>query len=139
MGWPALYGMNGTDTSIFYYVPEIFLFPISPAQWSIKKYFKPLFYIIRSSTKTIELDHVKCLASPSEDRIWKEFLEIDSNIMFSKKWVLQKRKFPYSFLHSISYNNMVIMKQVYFSPIFRKSWAHVSNNIAGVEGGPQHN
>ena len=29
----------------------------------------------------------------SDDDVWREFLEIDNNSMFSKKWVLQKRKF----------------------------------------------
>ena len=37
----------------------ILLFPISPAQWSIKNNSKHLFHFIRSSTKIIEFDDVK--------------------------------------------------------------------------------
>ena len=36
---------------------------------------------------------------------------------------------------------MVVTKQIYFSPIFLKSWSHISDNIAGVlglVGGPQY-
>ena len=31
---------------------------------------------------------------------------------------------------------MAVTKQIYFSPIFWKSWVHISDNIAGVVGGP---
>ena len=37
----------------------VFLFPISPAQWSIKNISKHRFHLIRSSTKIIEFDNVK--------------------------------------------------------------------------------
>ena len=50
-----------------------------------QKYFKPLFLLIRSSTKIIELDHAKIPVSiTSEDGVAREFLETDSNSMFSK-------------------------------------------------------
>ena len=55
-----------------------------------------------------------------------------------KQWVLQKREFSYLFFRSISYNNVVVTKQVYFSSAFLKSWVYISDNIAGVVGGPQY-
>ena len=33
---------------------------------------------------------------------------------------------------------MVVIKQIYFSLTFLKSWFHISNNIAGVVGDPQY-
>ena len=48
--------------------------------------FKPLFHVIRSSTKIIEFDHEKFPADiSSEDVVCREFLEIDNNSMFSKR------------------------------------------------------
>ena len=49
--------------------------------------------------------------------------------MFLKKGVFQKRKFSFPF----------VRRQIYFSPIFLKSWVHISDNIAGVVGGSQYN
>ena len=46
----------------------------------------------------------------------------------SKKYIF----FP--FFQSISYNNVVVTKQIYFSSIFLKLWVHISDNIAGVLG-----
>ena len=40
-----------------------------------------------------------------------------------------------SFFQSISYNNGVVTKKIYFSPRFLKSWAQ---NVAGEVGGPQY-
>ena len=57
--------------------------------------------------------------------------------MFSKKGVLQKRKLSYPF-QSMSYNNLVIRKQLYFLPTFLKSWVHSSDNTARVVGGSQY-
>ena len=56
--------------------------------------------------------------------------------MFSKKWVLQKREFSHSFFQSISYNNLVATKEIYFAPTFRKLEAHISDNIASIVGDP---
>ena len=69
-----------------------------------QKYFKPLFHLIRFSTKVIEFVHINFSASiSSEDGVWEEFIEIDSNSMFSKKWVLQKLKsfLPFFFSHYV--------------------------------------
>ena len=75
-----------------------------------------------SSTKITEFENVKFPKSiSSKDGVWREFLEIDNSITFSEKYVFQKRGFPYRFFHSISYNNLVVTKQIYFSPTFLKS------------------
>ena len=66
------------------------------------------------------------------------FLKIDINSSFSKKWVLKKREFPYPLFQSISYNNGVVTKQIYFSSTLSKSWVHIPDNIAGLVGGPQY-
>ena len=51
-----------------------------------QKYFKPLFLLIRPFTKIIDLDHVKLRVSiSSEDGVAREFLETDSNSIFSKR------------------------------------------------------
>ena len=50
----------------------------------------------------------------------------------SKTWIF------ICFFRSISYNNVVVTKQVYFSSAFLKSWVYISDNIAGVVGGPQY-
>ena len=42
------------------------------------------------------------------------------------------------FFQSVSYNNVVIRKETYFSPTFLKSWIHIYDNIAGVVGNPQY-
>ena len=71
----------------------MFLFSISPAQWSIKNIWKSLFHVIMSFTKIIEIYYVKFPKSvSSKDDVWREFLE-DSNSTFSRKWVLQKCDF----------------------------------------------
>ena len=64
-------------------VTTIFLFAISPAQWSIKNISKHLFHLIRSSTKIVEFDNVKFPKIIStKDSVLREFLEIDSSSMF---------------------------------------------------------
>ena len=78
--------MVGTDTGIFEYLPAIFLFLISPAQCLIKNISKPLFHLIRSSTKIAEFDNVNFPKSiSSKDGVWREFLKIDSNSTLKKK------------------------------------------------------
>ena len=77
--------VSSTDTSIFYYIPKYFYFKYHP-QSDQSKYFIPLFHLIKSSTKVIEFDHVKFPVSiSSEDGVSREFFEIDSNSMFSKR------------------------------------------------------
>ena len=115
------------------------VFNITRLVRSLENISKSLFHVIMSSTKIIEFDIVKFPKSiSSKDGVWREYLEIDSNSTFSKKkWALCNREFSYSFFQSISYNNVVVTKQFFFSPIFLKSWIHISDNIAGVVGGPQ--
>ena len=92
-----------------------------------------------SSTKIIEFDNVKFPKSrSSKDGVWRKFLQIGSNSTFSKEWVLQKCEFCCTFFHSVSYNNVVVTKQIYFSHTFLKSWTHIFDNIAGVVWGPQY-
>ena len=62
------------------------------------------------------------------------FLRLTTEYVF-KKWVLEKREFSYFFK---SANNVVVTKQIYFSPAFLKSWVHISDNIAGVVGVSQY-
>ena len=123
----------------------MFLFPISSALWSIKKYFRTshLRDRVRSSTKIIEFDNVKFRKSvSSEDGGCREFPKTDSNSIFSKKWVIQNRKFSNPFFSVNNpfffYNSVVVAIQIYFSPTFVKLWVHTSDNIAGVELGPQY-
>ena len=89
-----------------------------------QKYFKPLFHLIKSSTKLIEFDNVKFSVSiSSENSVSREFLEIDSNSTFSNRWAPQKRKFSYPFLQSKSYNNVILRWYCYIQrlPGFRKT------------------
>ena len=86
---------------------------------------KHLFHLITSTTEIIEFENVKFPKRiSSKDSVWRGFLEIDSNSTFSKKGVPKKREFS---------------NQIYFSPTFWKSWVHISDNIAGVVGGPKGN
>ena len=95
-----------------------------------------------SFTKIIEFDNVKLKTKTknlsSKDAVWNQFLEIDSNSTFSKKWVLWKSEFSSPSFQWIGYNNMVVKKKNYFSPLSLKSWAYISDNIAGVVGVTQY-
>ena len=81
-----------------------------------QKCFKSVFQLIRSSTKIIEFDHVKFPEYIKVSQVYylkmvfkANFLRLNfSNSMFSKKLVLQKRKCPYPYFQSISYNNVVV-------------------------------
>ena len=78
--------MDDTDTRLFSYIPAIFLFAISLAQWSIKNISEHFFHLIRPSTKIVEFDNENFPKMIStKDGTWREFLETDSNSMFSKK------------------------------------------------------
>ena len=72
----------------------------------------------------------------------ENFLRLTVLASFQKKklnkWILQKREFFYYFLQSVSYNNVIVTIQIYFLPTFLKLWVHISNNIAGVVGGPEY-
>ena len=59
--------------------------------------------------------------------------EIDSNSVFLKRWMLQKRQFS-CYFQSITYNDVIVTKQIYLSLTFLKSWIHIFDNIASVIG-----
>ena len=60
----------------------------------IKNVSKPLFHLIRSSTKIIEFDNIKFPKNmSSKDGVWREFPEIDSNGASSKNEYFKKVNF----------------------------------------------
>ena len=91
--------MDDTDTRLFSYIPAIFLFAISLAQWSIKNISKHLFHLIRSSNEIVEFDNVKFPKIIStKDGAGREFLEIDSNSVFKKNEYLKNVNFLIPFI-----------------------------------------
>ena len=64
----------------------------------------------------------------------EKFLRSTVKVRFPKNEYFRDVNFLILFFHSISYNNVVVTKQIYFSPTFLKSWVHISDNIAGVLG-----
>ena len=66
----------------------------------------------------------------------EKFLRLTVKVRFPKNEYFRNVNFLILFFHSISYNNVVVTKQIYFSPTFLKSWVHISDNTAGVLGGP---
>ena len=50
----------------------------------------------------------------------------------------QKKKISSYFLELISYNNVVVTIQIYFSSTFYKLWVHIADNIADVVRGPEY-
>ena len=48
------------------------------------------------------------------------------------------REFSYTFFQSVSHNSVFVTKQIYFSPIFLKLWAHNSDSTADVVRGLQN-
>ena len=58
-------------------------------------------------------------------------------IVHFQKMITSKTWIFLSFF-SVSYNNVVATKQIYFLSTFLKSWFHISDNIAGVVGGLQY-
>ena len=104
-----------------------------------QKDFKTSILLIRSSTKIYEFDKIRFPQNiKSKDGVWREFLKIDSSVMSSKRWILRKREFSYTFSQSISYNHVVDIKQIYFSSTLLKLWVHISDTVAGVIGDPQY-
>ena len=67
----------------------------------------------------------------------ENLIEETITVRFQKK-TKKKREFSYLFFESISFNNVLVTKQVYFSSSFFKSWFHISDNIAGVVEGPKY-
>ena len=65
----------------------------------MKNISKHLFHLIRSSTKIVEFDNVKFLKIIStKDGVWREFLEANSNSMFSKHEHLKNVNFLILFI-----------------------------------------
>ena len=87
---------------------------------SIQNISKPLFQLTRTSIKITEFyDSTKFPQNvSSKDGAWRKFLDIGSNGTSSKKWLVQKREFSYTFFQLISYNNVLDTKQIYFVPTF---------------------
>ena len=91
-----------TNSRTFYYLPVIFLFSISPAQWSIKNISKPLFHFIRPFNEITEFCNVKFRKSiSSKDGVCRQILEIDSNCTFSKSQSFKIVNFLISFFSQL--------------------------------------
>ena len=84
-----------------------------PAYWSIKNISKPLFHLIRSSTKIIEFGNVKFPQNvSSEGGVCRELLEIDSNKASSKTDYFKNVCFLILRFHSVSYKNVFDIKKI---------------------------
>ena len=71
----------------------------------------------------------------------EKFLRLTVKVRFPKIEYFRNVNFLILFFNSISCNNMVVTKQIYFSLTFSKSRVLISDNIAGVlglVGGPQY-
>ena len=66
------------------------------------------------------------------------FLGLAVTVHLQKYEYFEKREFSYPFFPSIVYNNVAVTKQIYFLTTLLKSWVHISDNIAGLEGAPQY-
>ena len=67
------------------------------------------------------------------------FLGLTVAVRFQKYEYFKVCEFSYPFFfQSIVYNNVVVTKQICFLTIFLKLWVHISDNIAGLVGGPQY-
>ena len=101
------------------------------------KIFQNLFHLIRSFTEINELTvrnfpgvyHLKMVCE-------KNFLRLTVTGCFQK--MSTSKMWIFLLFLSVTYNNVVITKQIYFSSTFLKSWVHISDNIAGVVGGTEH-
>ena len=65
-------------------------------------------------------------------------LGLTVTVRFQKNEYFKKCEFSYLFFQSISYKKVFVTKKIYFSLKFLKSLVHISNNIAGIVGGPQY-
>ena len=66
----------------------------------------------------------------------ENFLRLTVTVRFQKTSTSKACMFLLFF--SVSYNNVVVTKQIYYSLTFLKSWVHICDNVAGVVGGPQY-
>ena len=68
----------------------------------------------------------------------ENFLRLRVTVLLQKKEDFKNVNFLIIFFQSISYNNVVDPKQIYFPPTFLKSCVHISHNNAGVVGDPKY-
>ena len=66
----------------------------------------------------------------------EDFFRLTLTVRFQKMCTWKTWIFVLPF--SVSYNNVVVTKQIYFPPKILKSCIHISYNIAGAVGGPQY-
>ena len=65
----------------------------------------------------------------------ENFLILTVTVRFQKMSILKTWHFV---LFSVSHNDVVATKQIYFSPTLLKSLIHISDNIAGIVEGSQY-
>ena len=71
------------------------------------------------------------------DSIPENILRLTVTVRFQIKNQYFKNVNFLSFFQSISYNNVVVTKVIYFSSAFLKSWVDIFDNIAGVAADPE--
>ena len=111
--------MDDIGTRIVLYLPAIFLFPILPAQASIKNISWPFFHPIWSSTKITEFDNVK-------------FPKV-----YHQEMVFGVNSLRLTVAASFQETSPFHLSPFHFLPTSLKSWAHISDNIAGAVCGRQ--
>ena len=62
----------------------------------------------------------------------EQLLRLTIPVSFPKNEYYKNVNFIILFSQSVSHNNVVVTKQIYFSPKFLKSQVHISDNITGV-------
>ena len=68
-----------------------------------------------------------------------DFLRLTVTVHFQKNDYFKNVNFVTCFFsQSISYNNIVLIKQIYFSSLFLKPRVHISDNIAGIVANLQY-
>ena len=68
----------------------------------------------------------------------ENFLRLTVTVLLQKKEDFKNVNFLIIFFQSISYNNVIDTKQIYFSPTFLKPCVHITHNNAGVVGDPKY-
>ena len=66
----------------------------------------------------------------------ENFLKLTVTVRFQRTSTSKTCMFLLFF--SVSYNNVVVTKRIYYSLTFLKSWVHICDNVADVVGGPQY-
>ena len=70
--------------------------------------------------------------------IEEKFFRLTVKVNFQIKEYFKNVNSLIFFFPSISYNNVIVRKQTYFSPISFKSWVYISDNTEGVVRGPHY-